>query len=554
MLSVFRFHKKLILAGALLVSFFVFASYASADIMGDVRTFSVNSKYDEFSRTALSATLRHLSNRAYFYVDDRYWAGLNQFEKNILLNNLDNLGREFDDNIYSKETGFFGFEPNPGIDDDARVVVLVEDLIKGNGGYFETANLYSKELAPGSNEREMVSVNSESLGSLGKIFLAHEFQHLIAFNQKDLLRNISEDVWLNELRSEYANTVVGYNDSFQNSNLSRRLDTFLTEPSDSLVEWPNVILDYSQVALFAEYLVEQFGPQIISETIRNDLVGIDSINQFLQSNGRPERFSNIFGNWLTANYLNDPSSDSRYGYRRNELKNLRIAPLQYSLAYPGKYELNHDLKPWQGSWHKLNLYSMPEGKALKISFNSQDGFKLRYIDNLGNAGELKNGGYMINKGNLNSIVLMPVNESKTSGFGSSESPITFRASIEYTDVPVKATLKDGDLIKRPHEQEIYVIEGQYKRYLRSEVIALYGHLNPANAIELDNDTFNSFATANYVRSVEEQKVYAVWPDGTKHWLNITPRQWDASGRDWNAIFIINDLELNYYKVGADITR
>mgnify|MGYP001598042040 CR=1 FL=1 len=151
MLSVFRFHKKLILAGALLVSFFVSASYASADIMGDVRTFSVNSKYDEFSRTALSATLRHLSNRGYFYVDDRYWAGLNQFEKSILLNNLDNLGREFDDNIYSKETGFFGFEPNPGIDDDARVVVLVEDLIKGNGGYFETANLYSRELAPDSN-------------------------------------------------------------------------------------------------------------------------------------------------------------------------------------------------------------------------------------------------------------------------------------------------------------------------------------------------------------------------------------------------------------------
>ena len=254
MLSVFRFHKKLILAGALLVSFFVSASYASADIMGDVRTFSVNSKYDEFSRTALSATLRHLSNKVYFYVDDRYWVGLNQFEKNILLNNLDNLGREFDDNIYSKETDFFGFEPNPGIDDDARVVVLVEDLIKGNGGYFETANLYSRELAPGSNEREMVAVNTESLGSFGKIFLAHEFQHLISFNQKDLLRNTSEDIWLNELRSEYANTVAGYNDSFQNSNLNRRLDTFLTEPSDSLVEWPNVILDYSHEINYLQWL------------------------------------------------------------------------------------------------------------------------------------------------------------------------------------------------------------------------------------------------------------------------------------------------------------
>jgi len=54
--------------------------------------------------------------------------------------------------------------------------------------------------------------------------------------------------------------------------------------------------------------------------------------------------------------------------------------------------------------------------------------------------------------------------------------------------------------------------------------------------------------------VNDEKVYAVWPDGTKHWLDITPQQWDASGRDWNAIFIINDLELNTYKTGADITR
>src|SRR3989344_3120531 len=161
MLAVLRFHKKFILAGILLASFFVSITSASADSIGEVRTFFVNSKYDEFSRTILSATLWHLSNRAYFYVDDRYWAGLNQFEKNTFLNNLDNLGREFDDNIYSKETNFFGFEPNPGIDDDARVVVLVEDLIKGNGGYFETANLYSKKLSPESNEREMVAVNTE---------------------------------------------------------------------------------------------------------------------------------------------------------------------------------------------------------------------------------------------------------------------------------------------------------------------------------------------------------------------------------------------------------
>ena len=99
-----------------------------------------------------------------------------------------------------------------------------------------------------------------------------------------------------------------------------------------------------------------------------------------------------------------------------------------------------------------------------------------------------------------------------------------------------------------------MVEGKYKRYLRPEVIALYGHLNQVKAIEVDDETLNSFATANYVRNFNDKKVYAVWPDGTKHWLNMTGDYFTQSGRDWNAIFIINDLELGFYKTGADITR
>ena len=554
MISVFRFHKKLVITGALLVSFFISAHSAFADNIGEVRNFFVNSKYDEFSRTTLSATLRHVSNKAYFYVDDRYWAGLNQFEKNILLNNLDNLGREFDDNIYPKETQFFGFEPNPGIDDDPRTVVLAEDLIKGNGGYFETANLYSRELAPDSNEREMIAISAEVTGSLGKGFLAHEFQHLISTNQKDLLRNTSEDIWLNELRSEYAVTVVGYNDVFKGSNLDKRLDTFLSDTSDSLTEWPNVPLDYSHVTMFGEYLAEQFGPEIISETIKMDTTGIDSLNQYFRSKNLPDSFSSVFGEWLAANYLNNQRTDKKFGYQREGFQNFNINPRQYAFAYPGSYQLNYDLKPWEGSWHQFNLYSMPDGKSLKINFNSQDGFRLWYLDNLGNFGSIKNGSYIANKGGMSFVILMPVNESKISGFTENDSSAVFAATIEYADEPIKPILKDGDLIKRPREAETYVVEGKYKRYLRPEVIALYGHLNQAKAIEIDDETFNSFVTANYVRNFNEQKVYAVWPDGTKHWLNITPQQWDASSRDWNAIFIINDLELNFYATGPNITR
>jgi len=543
------------------VSFFFSASFAFADNIGDQKTFFVNSRYDEFSRTVISATLRNVSNNAYFYIDDRYWAGLNRLEKNMFAANIHELGRQFDDNIYPKETQFFGSEPNPGIDNDSRITVLIEDLKRGNGGYFETANLHPKKLVSESNEREMVAISAEMANSLGKIFLAHEFQHLISFNQKELKINLSEDVWLNELRSEYAVTLVGYNDIFKDSNLEQRLNTFLSDLSDSLTEWPNVPLDYGYVNVFGEYLAEQFGPEIISETMRTNKVGIDSINQYFQSRNMPDRFSSVFGTWLAADYLNNANFDKKFGYQRNGFQNFRVNPEQYLLAYPGSYQLNLNLKPWMGSWHQFNLYypltgqmGMPEDKALKVNFNSQDGFRLWYIDNLGNFGELSNGGTITNKGGLNYAVLMPVNESKISNFTENDSSVVFSANIEFVDIPVKLILKDGDLIKKSREAETYVIEGSYKRYLRPEVIALYGHLDPSKAIEVDNETFNSYVTANYVRNISEQKVYAVWPDGTKHWLHMSADYFTQSGRDWNAIFIINDLELNHYKTGADIVR
>lgn len=547
-------HRILIPIGMVLISFFIFTGPVFADSVGNTKSFFVNSDYDESGRTVLSATLREISDRAYFYVEDRYWARLNQFEKDSYLNNLKILADQFDDVIYPKETQNFGSEPNPGIDGDPRILILLEELKKGTGGYFDSANLVARKTLDSSNEREMVTINSESVGGFAKIFLAHEFQHLISSNQKETLRRVSEEIWLNELRSEYSNTLTGYNDVFRGSGLERRVSAFNENPSDSLVEWPNVSLDYAHVALFAEYLAEQFGPSVLTETIKFSSSGIESINQYFQSRGRPERFSEVFGNWLLANYLNNTNLDPRYGYKRSELKDIDINPRHYLLPYPGSYQLSYDLKPWQGSWHSLDLFYMPEGKAVKIDFNSEKGFKLWYADNLGNVGVLADGGYVINKGGLSRVVLMPVNESKVSGFGGTEEAVAFTASVDFVDPPAKAVLKNGDLVKRPRESEIYVIEGTYKRYLHPDVIKLYGHLDPATAVELDDETFNSYTTANYVRNVNEQKVYAVWPDGTKHWLNMSGQYFTESGRDWNSIFIINDLELNHYQTGIDITR
>ena len=154
------------------------------------------------------------------------------------------------------------------------------------------------------------------------------------------------------------------------------------------------------------------------------------------------------------------------------------------------------------------------------------------------------------------LVVMTTKATKTTDFSLNEPAhaLSIKISTVSTKQAESSVIKDGALIKRPQEKEIYVIWGKYKRYLKPEVISLYGHLDPANVIEAEPEIFDSYQTSNYVKYINDEKVYAVWPDGTKHWLNITPRRWDESYRDWNAIFTINDLELNHYRAGIDIIR
>src|SRR3989344_4178013 len=141
-MKLFRF--KILVIVALLMPFFVFSD-VRADTIGQTQIFNVNSKYDQFSRTSLSATLRNVSNYAYFYVDDRYWDNLNSNQRASFNNNISVLAQEFDNNIYPKETQFWGAEPNLGIDNDPRITILLEDLVSGNGGYFDTTNEYLKQ-------------------------------------------------------------------------------------------------------------------------------------------------------------------------------------------------------------------------------------------------------------------------------------------------------------------------------------------------------------------------------------------------------------------------
>lgn len=532
-----------------LICFFLIPIYAAADTLGQRQQFFVNSQYDANSRQSINATLRNISDHAYMYVDDLYWSNLSSANQNRLSDAVVQLGTEFENVIYPRNTKYWGSEPNPGIDNDPKMVIVLENMKSGFGGYFDSTNNYAISQAPTSNERDMVFLNAGSLlTSQANVFLAHEFQHLISFNQKEEINKVVEDTWLNETRSEYTAESTGYNTSLaEDQVLSRRVDAFKATPSDSLTEWPNLIGDYAQAALFGRYIAGHY-PGILNASLKSPLIGIPSLNEFLSRNGYSEKFENVFGNWALANYLNTPTIDARFTYKQDILKNIHVAPSRVSSISEGtQYNFSYSIGPWQAYWHVVNT-DANNNKPIKIS---SDGFvKIMYSDNLGRSGIISNPAYVTNPGDLREMILIPFHDRSGNQ--------NFSLSVAYTDEdPVSMfsrELKDGMLIRRQGEPEIYVIEGKYKRYLRPEIIRLYGHLDANKVVTLDPTTFNIYVSANYVRYVNDQKAYAVWPDGTKHWLHMSAKTFSDSSRDWNSIFIINDLELNSYKTGPDITK
>ena len=55
-----------------------------------------------------------------------------------------------------------------------------------------------------------------------------------------------------------------------------------------------------------------------------------------------------------------------------------------------------------------------------------------------------------------------------------------------------------------------------------------------------------------MRAEGDFKVYEINGDGTRHWLDISAEEFNASGRSWDMIYVINKAELNWYQEGASV--
>jgi hypothetical protein len=266
------------------------------------------------------STCRAVGTHAYYFVEDSLWAS-----GRVTQPQVDSVAAAFDlrtpasptRGIYETDVETFGNPPD--VDNDPKIIILIlniKDGFTGTGdyvaGYFYSLNEFPEGTFSGrhSNDAEIyyVDANPTNLGTSSGLGIAmettaHEFQHMIHWNYD---RN--EISFINEGCSMVAEVVCGFPVSFQ-SDYTSNTDVYL-------LQWNNTLADYARAQRWILYLSNQFPNGYLKLLVQNIGTGIAGINNALAlySPATARRFDDIFGDWLVANRLNDPSVDPKYGY------------------------------------------------------------------------------------------------------------------------------------------------------------------------------------------------------------------------------------------------
>lgn len=283
---------------------------------------------------------------------------------------INEIVTQFDNNIYTNEIAAFGSEPNPGVDNDPKITILLLSVRDGFSlpaspsfiaGFFDPAN----ELAvANSNQKEMFYMNVNP--ALGTNFvpgsidffrtLAHEFQHMIHWEQKNRLRNLHDDTWLDEAMGMVAPAYCGYGADYEAVN------TFEHAPSDSLTGWNDSFTDYGVVYMWAQYYKDRIGSDIFYRMLHNDQTGIASVNNALAAAAYPKDFTGTFRDWALANYYGNgtPPGPVPTGHPEWSYTTINTWPGTYDgMPIPGLFPVSRQnvttlqpLDPWS-----LGFYS-----------------------------------------------------------------------------------------------------------------------------------------------------------------------------------------------------
>ena len=260
----------------------------------------------------------------------------------------------------------FGVEND--VDGNGKVIIMLFRFnIKEVFGYFDGNDKFSKANVAVSNEADIFYVNDiymETNFNDLMATLAHEFQHMIHFDNRYNKGFDSLDLWIDEGLAMQAEYFTGYFDNSEYDYAGAFLERYA---EISLTNWDYVTMsNYTSSCVFVRYLVEQFGDDVIKRLYNSSKTGTDAV---AEAAGKP--FNDIFEDFVLALFLSGKgvTDDSRYNFKtidiqgKGGLKVFHRAEVGRSIDSP-ILPYSMQLVEWSGELSELTLSSNIKGFGL----------------------------------------------------------------------------------------------------------------------------------------------------------------------------------------------
>lgn len=276
---------------------------------------------DQNTYRHITAKLVYITAHVYDYVEDGTPEDLSALRASADL---------FESSIYVTNQRVFGKEWQPGVDDDLHITILnAPDLAPSLSSAYASADEYSDQILPYSNQREMVYMhtgdgyltpNTDGYNEA----LTRSFQHMIHWHLRP-----SDPAWLDNGMTMLAQHINGFD--------AAQVDqAFLAAPNTQLTTWcadPTCNpLNYGAALLFLDYFAEQYGGySVIKQLLSDPAQAPLNFNDVLAANGYHDRFDDVFTKWVMANALNDEPQSSNGAYAYKTITNEHAQP-QHSIA------------------------------------------------------------------------------------------------------------------------------------------------------------------------------------------------------------------------------
>lgn len=301
----------------------------------------------------IQATLRAMGTYSYIWVADANYDDtsgtidddnkLTTVQAQYLQTKFDGTaGNSFYDGLFRNVTNIFGYEygggdgGDGGRDGDQHISILVYDVdfdysssqAGGVFGYFWGKDFYT--------EQQLIERGWTSKTNLAEIFyidahftdnytdamvstLAHEFQHMIHFNEKFVQHGQNSATWYNEMCSMVCEDLVLENIGLDpvTDGAQGRLPTFMYSYAESGIKdwvtstWPSSMKSYASAFAFGAYLARNYGgATFFQNLLSNNLTNEASITAALAEGGYPDTFEDAFRYYGEAMVFDDQPPNS----------------------------------------------------------------------------------------------------------------------------------------------------------------------------------------------------------------------------------------------------